>query len=370
MALVEAHEDAIDVALIDALHAFSNETGGAEAYLTPDTEQCRQYLSASSRVAPLILSRQTSEADVLDFPPPHIINGTANGGDLCPDPRYMGHGHFNLIDARSTSEIKSKKERPAYRYATLIAMAILQANDRCLPLAQIYQWISDHFPFYSLAQSGWQNSVRHNLSVNKSFVKIERPSHDPGKGHYWGIKPGHEHEFTKASNADCSTKAVGASQTGRDWIQCPAAEGERLLEPNTSHSVRGLCSSNKTFEEHPQRVEEPSRVSTETSGPFPEQELRHPSVTPSPLTPLPFLQPRRGIVTSPLPWEGQTGHTKRKSCLDTDEVADVREYVPSDDKPVTHVYLPHLMRDTGSKCRQFKARRPESEIALIRRSRT
>lgn len=44
MALVEAHEDAIDVALIDALHAFSNETGGAEAYLAPDAEQCRQDL--------------------------------------------------------------------------------------------------------------------------------------------------------------------------------------------------------------------------------------------------------------------------------------------------------------------------------------
>lgn len=58
------------------------------------------------------------------------------------------------------------------------------------------------------------------------------------------------------------------------------------------------------------------------------------------------------------------GHTKKKSCLDADEVTDVREYVPSDDKPVTHVYLPHLMWDTGSKCRQFKAHRAESEIAL------
>jgi hypothetical protein len=36
MALVKPHEDAIDVAPIDALYALSNETGRAEAYHSSD----------------------------------------------------------------------------------------------------------------------------------------------------------------------------------------------------------------------------------------------------------------------------------------------------------------------------------------------
>lgn len=50
-------------------------------------------------------------------------------------------------------------------------------------------------------------------------------------------------------------------------------------------------------------------------------------------------------------------HTKRRSRLGADKVTDVREYVLSDDKIVTHVYLTHVMWHTRSKCRQFKAQR-------------
>ncbi|KAF2087615.1 hypothetical protein K490DRAFT_56713 [Saccharata proteae CBS 121410] len=86
-------------------------------------------------------------------------------------------------------------QKPPHNYATLIAMAILRAPDRRLTLAQIYKWISDTFSYYRPGESGWQNSIRHNLSLNKSFVKQERPKEDPGKGSYWTIKPGYEKGF-------------------------------------------------------------------------------------------------------------------------------------------------------------------------------
>lgn len=87
--------------------------------------------------------------------------------------------------------------KPGHSYAQLIGMAILRSPQRRLTLAQIYKWISDNFSFYSAQDAGWQNSIRHNLSLNKHFIKQERPKDDPGKGNYWAIEPGMEHMFMK-----------------------------------------------------------------------------------------------------------------------------------------------------------------------------
>ncbi|RAQ99326.1 forkhead box protein j2 [Stemphylium lycopersici] len=94
--------------------------------------------------------------------------------------------------------IEDDGNKPSYSYAMLIGMAILRAPSRRLTLAQIYKWISDTFAFYRNSQeTGWQNSIRHNLSLSKSFSKQERPKDDPGKGHYWVINAGFEKQYHK-----------------------------------------------------------------------------------------------------------------------------------------------------------------------------
>jgi forkhead transcription factor HCM1 len=55
--------------------------------------------------------------------------------------------------------------KPALSYADLIASAILRSPSRRLTLSQIYTWISENYSFYSLTDAGWQNSIRHNLSL-------------------------------------------------------------------------------------------------------------------------------------------------------------------------------------------------------------
>jgi forkhead transcription factor HCM1 len=87
--------------------------------------------------------------------------------------------------------------KPAFSYSQLIGMAILRSDNRRLTLAQIYKWISDSFAFYRTQETGWQNSIRHNLSLNKAFTKQDRPKDDPGKGHYWAIQPGFEAQFLR-----------------------------------------------------------------------------------------------------------------------------------------------------------------------------
>ena len=95
--------------------------------------------------------------------------------------------------------VPDEEGKPNYSYAQLIGMAILRTPERKMTLSQIYKWISNTFSFYRNGQagSGWQNSIRHNLSLNKAFVKKERPKEDPGKGNYWAIVEGQEGNFVK-----------------------------------------------------------------------------------------------------------------------------------------------------------------------------
>ncbi|KAK4155919.1 hypothetical protein C8A00DRAFT_31261 [Chaetomidium leptoderma] len=97
----------------------------------------------------------------------------------------------------SFSPILDDGTKPNHSYATLIAMSIVRSPHRRLTLSQIYKWISDTYSYYRGDNTGWQNSIRHNLSLNKSFVKQERPKDDPGKGSYWSIEPGTEHTVLK-----------------------------------------------------------------------------------------------------------------------------------------------------------------------------
>ncbi|KAI3343799.1 hypothetical protein F4824DRAFT_21394 [Ustulina deusta] len=102
-----------------------------------------------------------------------------------------------LSDPSAFPPIYDDGTKPGHSYAQLIGMAILRSPQKKLTLSQIYKWISDTFKFYNANDAGWQNSIRHNLSLNKAFIKQERPKDDPGKGNYWAIEPGMEQQFMK-----------------------------------------------------------------------------------------------------------------------------------------------------------------------------
>ncbi|XP_071039221.1 forkhead box protein K1 isoform X2 [Parasteatoda tepidariorum] len=78
-------------------------------------------------------------------------------------------------------------QKPPFSYAQLIVQAISSAQDRQLTLNEIYSYITKNYPFYRTADRGWQNSIRHNLSLNRHFVKVPRPQEEPGKGSFWKI---------------------------------------------------------------------------------------------------------------------------------------------------------------------------------------
>lgn len=81
--------------------------------------------------------------------------------------------------------------KPIYSYSILIFMALKNSKTGSLPVSEIYSFMTEHFPYFKTAPDGWKNSVRHNLSLNKCFVKVENKNGNSSrKGCLWALNPG------------------------------------------------------------------------------------------------------------------------------------------------------------------------------------
>ncbi|KAK4039706.1 fork-head transcriptional regulator 2 [Parachaetomium inaequale] len=78
--------------------------------------------------------------------------------------------------------------KPQFSYAQMITQAIMNTPEQKLNLAGIYHYIQTRYAYYRhQPATGWQNSIRHNLSLNKAFEKIARSTDEPGKGMKWQL---------------------------------------------------------------------------------------------------------------------------------------------------------------------------------------
>jgi len=97
---------------------------------------------------------------------------------------------------RKDASLESKTERlkPPHSYIALIATAILNSPGKRLTLTEINEYLVQHYAFFRGPYQGWKNSVRHNLSFNKCFVKILRdPARPWGKDNYWTVSSLHDY---------------------------------------------------------------------------------------------------------------------------------------------------------------------------------
>ena len=93
---------------------------------------------------------------------------------------YKFDGKNLLLQEKLTiSESTNYFEKPKLSRAQLIAEALVNSLDGQLILTDIYKSINSSHPYYKMKMKDWQNSIRHTLSINKSFIKASDTSH------YW-----------------------------------------------------------------------------------------------------------------------------------------------------------------------------------------
>lgn len=268
--------------------------------------------------------------------------------------------------------IEDDGKKPQHSYAALIGMSILRAPGRRLTLAQIYKWISDSFAYYRASQTGWQNSIRHNLSLNKAFIKQERPKDDPGKGNYWAIEPGMETQFIKDK---ASRRPPSSSETIMKRSSLPSSEAI-AWSSQPQHPPREV--------ERVTEATEPSSDATIPASDAPSQDDEFEEIVnmPPPASRLPLSSPLQPIHSSPplprpsllredtpspvadfaLPSSNSRSRKRKLAAVDDSG------YFSSLDSSATRPFANPMLPDLTTDRPRIKRGRAEEEIARIRSS--
>ncbi|OWK59849.1 Forkhead box protein N1 [Lonchura striata] len=185
---------------------------------------------------------------------------------------YIASSHYPYQRIAPQSSQESQQPlfpKPIYSYSILIFMALKNSKTGSLPVSEIYNFMTEHFPYFKTAPDGWKNSVRHNLSLNKCFEKVENKSGNSSrKGCLWALNPakidkmqeelqkwkrkdpvavrksmakpeeldtliGDKSEKLRSSLASCSPPGAAGASLSRQM----AAQSHPLCEPSLSSGV-------------------------------------------------------------------------------------------------------------------------------------
>ncbi|XP_038210021.1 forkhead box protein J2-like [Zerene cesonia] len=183
---------------------------------------------------------------------PAYSPGPPRHSPLGPIPRFLYEDvqPLSLQQENNNKEIeeklnanKIKHPKPAYSYASMIRLAISSSPNGKMTLNEIYNYICNAFPYYKEAGKGWMNSIRHNLSLNKCFMKVARSKDDPGKGSYWAmdssykmaeVTPRRRRSLRMAPySPECSSNSSGDTALAGASVPTPPATPTTPTAPTT-----------------------------------------------------------------------------------------------------------------------------------------
>lgn len=144
-----------------------------------------------------------------------------------PKKQKMKGDRFELMQQkfRERNDIR-KSPLP---YIGMIAEAIDSSPDKKMVLSEIYTYMEQNFFQYLSGKPRWRNTVRHNLSFHKCFVKCEC-SRRGNRSHYWSIHPDYIEQFKRGN----FTKTLSPP---RDQVNVsPYAPEQQLFRRNSNEN--------------------------------------------------------------------------------------------------------------------------------------
>ncbi|CAK5091329.1 unnamed protein product [Meloidogyne enterolobii] len=173
---------------------------------------------SDDKLAPLEISESMSSLNGSLQTSPTIIT--------CKTPPANGKSMLQVIKPPGDE----KEERPSLSYKDLIIEAIESNPDRRLKLSEIYQVIKYLHPYYQRRadQWGWQNSIRHNLSLHDCFVKLplKQTSANGVVGHFWTVVHRNPEDKQGPTRRRSRANGTGGGPTGK---------GSRKVGGNQGH---------------------------------------------------------------------------------------------------------------------------------------
>ncbi|XP_048869235.1 forkhead box protein K2 [Brienomyrus brachyistius] len=294
------------------------------------------------QISPLTINIPENIAHLMSpLPSP---TGTISAANSCPSsPRGAGSSGYRvgrvlssdlqLIGDNSQSENDKEASggdspkddsKPPYSYAQLIVQAISLAQDKQLTLNGIYTHITKNYPYYRTADKGWQNSIRHNLSLNRYFIKVPRSQEEPGKGSFWRIDPASESKLIDQAFRKRRPRGVPCFRTP--------------LGPLSSRSAPASPNHSGVLSAHSSGVQTPDSLSREGS-PVPMEAEPIPAPTPTTTA----VQPKLAVIQ-----EARFAQSAPGSPLSSQPVLiTVQRQLPQAIKPVTYAVATPVTTSTS-----------------------